>query len=92
MLWFPYASLSLEGHFSGEMEVSYYGEPVLVDVFDEDDMGDDGVFERFQIGSQINATLNIDKFNVGLSYGTDFMEMSKNVDTKALRVSVGVNF
>ena len=74
------------------MEVSYYGEPVLVDVCDEDDMGDDGVFERFQIGSQISATLNIDKFNVGLSYGTDFMEISKNVDTKALRVSVGVNF
>lgn len=74
------------------MEVSYYGEPVLVDVFDEDDMGDDGVFERFQIGSQISATLIIDKSNVGLSYGTDFMEISKNVDTKALRVSVGVNF
>lgn len=68
MSLFPYASLSLKGHFSGEMEVSYYGEPVLVDVFDEDDMGDDGVFERFQIGSQISATLNIDKFNVGFSY------------------------
>ena len=40
----------------------------------------------------LNVTKNIDKFNVGLSYGTDFMEISKNVDTKTFKASLGVNF
>lgn len=88
----PYAGLSLKGHLSGEMEMSYYGESETADIFDKDEMGDDGVFKRFQIGWQIGATLNIDKFNVGLSYGTDFMEISKNVDTKTFKASLGVNF
>ena len=89
---FPYAGLSLKGHLSGDMEMSYYGESETANIFDEDEMGDDGVFKRFQIGWQIGATLNIDKFNVGLSYGTDFMEISKNVDTKTFKVSLGINF
>ena len=72
--------------------MSYYGESETANIFDEDEMGDDGVFKRFQIGWQIGATLNIDKFNVGLSYGTDFMEISKNVDTKTFKVSLGINF
>lgn len=89
---FPYAGLSLKGHLSGELEMSYYGKSEVADIFDEDEMGDDGVFKRFQIGWQVGAAFNIDRFNVGLSYGTDFMEISKNVSTKTFKISAGIYF
>ena len=89
---FPYAGLSLKGHLSGELEMSYYGKSEVADIFDEDEMGDDSVFKRFQIGWQVGAAFNIDRFNVGLSYGTDFMEISKNVGTKTFKISAGIYF
>ena len=89
---FPYAGLSLKGHLSGEMEMSYYGKSEVADIFDEDEMGDDSVFKRFQIGWQVGAAFNIDRFNVGLSYGTDFMEISKNVSTTTFKISAGIYF
>lgn len=89
---FPYVGVTLKGHLSGEMEMSYDGESITADIFDEDEMGDGAEFNRFQIGWQIGAAVNINKFNVGLSYGTDFMEIADDTDTNTFKVSVGVNF
>ena len=92
MSFFPYVGVSLKGHLAGEMELSYDGNSMTADIFDEDDMGKDAAYNRFQIGWQIGATLNINKFNFGVSYGTDFMELAKKVDSKTFKASVGFNF
>jgi len=36
--------------------------------------------------------LNINKYNVGLSYGTDITELGEDMDTKTFKLSLGVNF
>ena len=89
---FPYAGISFKGHIAGELEISYDGESTTVDVFDEDEMGDGETWKRFQLGWQFGATLNISNFNFGLSYGTDFIELAKKVDTKSFKISAGFNF
>lgn len=92
--FYPYAGISLKAHLSGEIEYesgNSYDEFESIDVFDKEDMGA-RVFNRLQLGWQIGATLNFDKFNFGFSFGTDFMELTKNVDTKTVKASIGFNF
>ncbi|MBE6303857.1 MAG: porin family protein [Bacteroidales bacterium] len=92
MSLFPYVGLSLKGHLFGEIEEEneYYDETYTINVFDDDDLEDP--WNRFQIGWQIGATLNINKYNVGLSYGTDITELGEDMDTKTFKLSLGVNF
>jgi hypothetical protein len=47
--------------------------PVFVDLFDEDDMGKDNTFKRFQAGWQIGAKARFNGgFTIGVAYGSDF--------------------
>lgn len=64
------------------------------DMFDKKDMGDDkdNCFKRFQMGWHIGAGLNYRQLYIGLSYGTDFMELCKKVNTSTFSVNVGYNF
>lgn len=63
------------------------------DMFDKKDMGDkDACFKRFQMGWHIGAGLNYRQLYIGLSYGTDFMELCKKVNTSTFSVNVGYNF
>lgn len=63
------------------------------DMFDKKDMGDkDACFKRFQMGWHIGAGLNYRQLYIGLSYGTDFMELCKKVNTSTFAVNVGYNF
>lgn len=63
------------------------------DFFDKKDMGDkDACWKRFQLGWHIGAGLNYRQLYIGLSYGTDFMELAKKVNTSTFAVSVGYNF
>ena len=57
------------------------------------DKGDkDACFKRFQMGWHIGAGLNYRQLYIGLSYGTDFMELCKKVNTSTFSVNVGYNF
>lgn len=60
--------------------------------FDKDDVGKDGTWNRVQFGWQIGTTLDINKFNVGISYGLDFNEIAKKVKNSAFSVRLGYNF
>lgn len=85
--FFPYFGVALKGHLAGELGVDGLGD---YDMFDNTDFGEK--CNRFQVGWQIGATLNVDKFNFGLSYGTDFVELDDDTDTKTLKISAGFNF
>lgn len=52
----------------------------------------DNCWKRFQLGWHIGAGLNYRQLYIGLSYGTDFMELAKKVNTSTFAVSVGYNF
>lgn len=62
------------------------------DCFDKKDMGKDGQWKRFQLGWHIGAGINYKAFYAGLSYGTDFMELAKKLNTSTFKVSIGYNF
>lgn len=61
-------------------------------MFDKEAWGKDGVWNRFQMGWHIGVGINYNTFYLGLSYGTDFMELCKKTDTGTFKVGVGLNF
>lgn len=48
--------------------------------------------KKFQLGWQIGARIIRDKFNLGVSYGTDLNEIVDEGKAKSLAISVGYNF
>lgn len=61
--------------------------------FDKDDMGGkDETWNRCQFGWQIGATLDINKFNVGIGYALDFNEIAEKTKLGIFSARVGYNF
>lgn len=96
----PYTGLYLRVNLLGKVketdEFSYDGETEKEEydysLFDKDEMGEDGKWKRCQIGWQIGATLDINKFNVGIGYALDFNEIAEKTKTSKFAVRVGYNF
>ena len=95
----PFTGLYLRANLMGKysLETTYDGEKIDelsddLNLFDKDDMGDDGVWNRVQVGWQIGTTLDINKFNVGISYALDFNEIAEKTKTSNFSVRVGYNF
>ncbi len=61
---------------------------------DEDLYGDadDWKWKRFQMGWQIGAGVNFNKWYAGLRYELDFIKLQKYLNTSTLNVSVGYTF
>lgn len=98
---FPFVGLTARVNILGQQKVKatleYDGdeetEEEKVNLFDKDDMGGSKyTWKRFQIGWQIGATLNINKFAITASYGSDFNEIAKKTKVAVPAISVGVNF
>lgn len=83
------------GDYAEEAEEIFedYGYILDANLFDKDDMGEDGTWNRFQIGWQIgvNARFN-NKFLVGVSYGTDFSEIADDCKIKTTSITLGYCF
>ncbi len=47
-------------------------------LYDKDVMGDDGTFNRFQMGWHVGVGVQYSKFHFGLQYGTDFIPAFKH--------------
>ena len=60
--------------------------------FDKDDVGEDGTWNRVQFGWQIGATLDINKFNVGIGYALDFNEIAEKDKMRYLLRSLRFQF
>ena len=61
-------------------------------LFDKDDMGDDDKWNRCQFGWQIGATLDVNKFNIGIGYALDFNELSEDAKLGIFSARLGFNF
>ena len=92
----PYAGVYLRGNLFGKYktETSYDGETesTKLDLFDEKDMGKDGVYKRLQLGWQIGVGSHYNNIALRLSYGKDFSEIAKKTKVATTTMSVGLNF
>lgn len=61
-------------------------------LFDDKEIDKEGVLNRCQVGWQIGATLDINKFNVGIGFALDFNELAKETRTSKFAATVGYNF
>lgn len=65
-----------------------------INLFDKKDMGGEkNTWKRFQLGWHIGAKARIsDKYLIGLSYGTDFSELSKKTKIATTSITLGYIF
>ncbi len=64
-----------------------------INYFDKDDMGSsEACWKRFQLGWNIGVNFDFNKFYIGLSYGTDFMEIAKKCHSGTFKVGIGVAY
>lgn len=88
----PFTGLYLRANLMGKDKYEVPGEDTeTTNLFDKDDMGD-YTWNRVQVGWQIGTTLDINKFNVGISYALDFNEIAEKTKTSNFSVRVGYNF
>ena len=88
----PYVGIYARGNIVGELNADddWYG---TVNVFSESEVGEENVFKRFQVGAHAGINLRIAKrFDVGVSYNQDFNEITKDVKTRSLNVSLSYYF
>lgn len=89
----PYTGLYLRANLMGKDKYEDDGESSEDNLFDKDDMGgEDYTWNRVQVGWQIGTTLDINKFNVGISYALDFNEIAEKQRTSNFSVRLGYNF
>ncbi len=98
----PYAGIDFRFNLTGKAkEIDPDGEESdWYSVFDKDDMGEDGTWNRFQLGWHIGARFEYNRITLGVSYGTDFIKAFKydedgdksHVSTGNLAVSLGYRF
>lgn len=63
------------------------------DLFSKDDMGNDGVWKRIQVGWQVGVNVYLTNFlYAGVSYGTDFSQIIKDVKIHTTSVTLGYTF
>lgn len=90
----PYTGLYLRANLMGKVKYEIDGESEDFNLFDKDDMKelDSDTWNRVQVGWQIGTTLDINKFNVGISYALDFNEIAEETKTSKFSVNLGYNF
>lgn len=88
--------LDFSGEYADEIEeaLEEEGYDLEANLFDKDEMGgSDYVWKRLQIGWHIGVKARFnEKFLVGLSYGTDFSEISKKVKISTASITLGYTF
>lgn len=62
-----------------------------IDLFSKDDLGSEHL-KRFQFGWHAAVNFEYNRFNLGLSYGTDFVKLHKNLGASHSLVSLGYTF
>lgn len=93
----PNAGLDLRFNILGKLkndELEEFYKKSSFNLFDEDDMmGDDYTWNRFQIGWHVGVNFMFNnQFLVGASYGTDFSEIVKNSKVHTGSITLGYCF
>lgn len=89
------ANLMAKGAYSSDDSetqemIDEYWDGGDVNFFDKDDVED--TWNRVQFGWQIGATLDINKFNIGIGYALDFNEIAEKTKLGIFSATVGFNF
>lgn len=100
----PFAGINFKVHAFGEMKQSWtttqsynyigtqtYKHSETTNLFSKDDMGD-AKYKRFQMGWQVGVNLELKKFYITFSYGTDFIKIAEQVNTSNLTLGVGFTY
>ncbi len=90
----PFAGIYLRGNLLGEMNIDDDYSQYMDDVNFFDDYEDGGLeASRFSFGWNIGVGVEINKFYLGLSYGSDLNEFVEDADKiGTLSATVGFNF
>ncbi len=101
----PYAGIDFRINVMGraKSEEEYNGqkhEYDWVNIFDEDEIGEDDTWNRFQMGWHIGVRAEYSRAFLGISYGTDFIkaysyndeDFKSHVSTGNLAVTLGYRF
>ena len=89
----PFAGLNFRvqayGHQSMKVDGEKYSEGT--NYFSDEDMGGEPL-KRFQMGWHAGLNFEYNRVNLGLSYGTDFVKIHKNIGGSNFLVSLGYTF
>ena len=95
----PFIGAYARYNISGKVKYTGGTKDQKWDLFDKKDMQDleltydEKAFNRLQLGWQIGAKVRIaDSFLVGLSYGSDFSEITKKVKVSTTSITLGYTF
>ena len=86
----PYAGLNLKVHVLGKTTFSDEDESLRINWFDKEDMG--VKWNRAQVGWHIGADFQYTEYSLGLSYGTDFNQITKKTNSGTFNLTLGYNF
>lgn len=86
----PYVGINFKVNVFGQTSMSYDDDSESYNWFDKDDMGES--YNRFQFGWHIGAGFQFSKCCIGVSYGTDFSKIVKNVNTGTLDLTLSYCF
>lgn len=98
----PYLGINLKLHAMSRYRFEYEDEDdddetKWINVFDKDDMGGKNyTWNRFQMGWQIGMGFSVNKFYIGVQYGTDFIPTFKHkketINSGCFTAKIGINF
>jgi len=90
----PYLGLNFRGNILAKEKFTSDGESdgAKMNCFDENDMGEDYTWNRFQLGGQVGVGMNYKHLYVGVGYTFDFMELAKKTKVSMVNITVGYNF
>lgn len=77
----PFLGLNFKGNVIGTNDVAT----------DTQRWFNDSGFKRFQLGWNIGAGACYKKLYLGISYGTDFIQIAKKINTGTFKLSIGLN-
>ena len=100
----PYVGLNFKLHLLSKMKFieesdNETEESDWANLFSKDDMGEDGTWNRFQMGWHVGVNFQYSRISLGLQYGTDFIpafsfkedDWHAKVNTGNLKLTLGFN-
>ncbi len=88
----PHVGLGFRFNILGKGTVSYGGSEADINYFDEDDMGEDYTWNRFQLCGQAGLGLTYTQWYLGWEYSWNFMELAKKQKLNTQYISIGYTF
>ena len=89
----PYTGFYLKANLLGQYSVlDNDGDYDSISFFDKDEVNEDIVYNRIQVGWQAGVGFNFNKFYVGLKYGVDFNGLADVISTSNFAATIGFTF